>query len=149
MRILRFKKSKGNQTMKFGSLIEYNKGDIFLQKLWGKWGSETSSRRLYFLKKLNIRWKQVVCSLVSIYFDSPQMPYNKKRLYKTLDLWSRDMVDFNFSEKGLGPVSPRHFVYDFSRKIFLMLHSINRQNFNVWLPLLLEILGDMYITIVC
>ena len=25
--------SKGNQTMKFGQLIEYNKGNIFLQKL--------------------------------------------------------------------------------------------------------------------
>ena len=28
--------SKGNQTMKFGQLIEYNKGNIFLQKLCGK-----------------------------------------------------------------------------------------------------------------
>ena len=26
--------SKGNQTMKFGQLIEYNKRNIFLQKLW-------------------------------------------------------------------------------------------------------------------
>ena len=65
--------SKGNQTMKFGQLIEYNKRNIFLQKLCRKWGKETSSRPLYFLKKLNMRWKQVVCSLVSIYFDSPQL----------------------------------------------------------------------------
>ena len=28
--------SKGNQKMKFGQLIEYNKGNIFLQKLYGK-----------------------------------------------------------------------------------------------------------------
>ena len=28
--------SKGNQTMKFGQLIEYNKGNIFLQKLCRK-----------------------------------------------------------------------------------------------------------------
>ena len=28
--------SKGNQTMKFGQLIEYNKRVIFLQKLYGK-----------------------------------------------------------------------------------------------------------------
>ena len=35
------------------------------------------------------------------------------------------MFNFNFSEKGLGLVSPPHFVHDFSRKIFLMLHSIN------------------------
>ena len=28
--------SKGNQKMKFGQLIEYNKRNIFLQKLCGK-----------------------------------------------------------------------------------------------------------------
>ena len=28
--------SKGNQTMKFGQLIEYNMKNIFLQKLCGK-----------------------------------------------------------------------------------------------------------------
>ena len=28
------------------------------------------------------------------------------------------MLNFNFSEKGLGLVSPPHFVYDFSRKMF-------------------------------
>ena len=38
------------------------------------------------------------------------------------------MLSFNFSEKGLGLVSPSHFVYDFSRKMFLMLHSINWPN---------------------
>ena len=46
-------------------------------------------------------------------------------------------------------VSPAHFVYDFSIKMFLMLYSINRPNFMVWLPLLLEILGNMCIAIVC
>ena len=29
-------RSKDNQTMKFGQLIEYNKKNIFLQKLCGK-----------------------------------------------------------------------------------------------------------------
>ena len=36
--------SKGNQPMKFGQLTEYNKRNIFLQKLCRKWGKETSSR---------------------------------------------------------------------------------------------------------
>ena len=36
--------SKNNQTMKFGQLIEYNKRNIFLQKLCRKWGREASSR---------------------------------------------------------------------------------------------------------
>ena len=96
---------------------EYNKRNIFLRKLYGKWGIET------FLKKPNMRWKQVVRSLVAIYFDISQLA--KSKLYKTLDCWSRDMFNFNFSEKGLGLVSPPYFVYDFSRKMFFMLHSIN------------------------
>ena len=48
------------------------------------------------------------------------------------------MLNFNFPEKGVGLVFLLHFVYDFSRKMFLMLYSIN-------LPLLLEILGNMCI----
>ena len=66
--------SKGNQTVKFGQLIEYNKRNIFLQTLCGKWDRETSSRPFfYFLKKLDIGWKQVVYRLIPIYFDSPQL----------------------------------------------------------------------------
>ena len=71
---------------------------------------------------------------------------NKNKLYKTLDYWSRGMLNFTFSGKGLELVSPSYFVYDFSEKMFLMLHSINWPNFIVWLLLLLEILGNMCIT---
>ena len=39
--------SKGNQTMKFGQLIEYNKRNIFLQKLCGKWCGDNSPRPLF------------------------------------------------------------------------------------------------------
>ena len=35
------------------------------------------------------------------------------------------MIKFDFLDKGLGIVSPAHFVYDFSTKMLLMLHSIN------------------------
>ena len=35
------------------------------------------------------------------------------------------MVNFDFLDKGLGIVSPAHFVYDFSTKMFRMLYSIN------------------------
>ena len=58
------------------------------------------------------------------------------------------MLNFDFLDKGLGIVSPAHFVYDFLTKIFLMLYSINWPNFIAWLPLLLEILGNMCIVIV-
>ena len=39
--------SKGNQTMEYGQLREYNKINYFLQKLCGKWGREASSRPLF------------------------------------------------------------------------------------------------------
>ena len=43
--------SKGNQTMKFGQLIEHNKRNIFLQKVCRKRGKETSSKPLSFFIK--------------------------------------------------------------------------------------------------
>ena len=43
--------SKGSQKIKFGQLIEYNKRNILRQKLYGKWGRETSSRSLFIFKK--------------------------------------------------------------------------------------------------
>ena len=52
------------------------------------------------------------------------------------------MLNFNFLDKGLGIVSPAHFVFAFSAKMFLMLYCINWPNFSAWLPLLLEILGN-------
>ena len=65
--LLSISRSKGNQTMKPGQLIEYNKIIIVLQKSCRKWGRETSSRPLFvFLKKHYMTPKQVVCSLVSI-----------------------------------------------------------------------------------
>ena len=88
-------------------------------------------------------------SLVLTYFDSFNLAYNKNKLYKTLEYWSEDMLNFDFSGKGLVIASPLHFVCDVSRKIFHMLYSINWPNFIVWLSVHLEILGNMFIAIVC
>ena len=66
-----------------------------------------------------------------------------------MDHWSRDMLNFGFLEKGLGIVSPPHFVNDFSRNMFLMLYSINWTNFIFRLLLLLEIIGNICIAIIC
>ena len=59
-----------------------------------------------------------------------------------MDYWSRDMLNFNFSERGL--VFP-HFVNDFSKNVSYVSHSINWPNFILWFPLLLEILVNMCI----
>ena len=113
--------------MKFGQIIDCNKG-IF------------SSKIKFFKSKCSAAWFQYISIVLNL-------PYNKNQLYKT---WSRDMFNFDFFEKGLGIVAPPYFVYDFSRKIFLMLYSINWPNFIIWLfLLLLEILINMCIAIVC
>ena len=59
------------------------------------------------------------------------------------------MLNFDFLEKDLRIVSPPHFVYDFSRKMFLILNPMNGPNFIVWFPFLFEVLDNMYIAIVC
>ena len=54
-----------------------------------------------------------------------KLAYNRNKLFKTLQYWSRDMLNFDILDKGLGIVSLVHFEYDFSTKMFLMLYSIN------------------------
>ena len=47
-------RSKGNQTMKFGQLIEYNMRNIFLEKSYSKCDGETSLRPFSEKLKLSI-----------------------------------------------------------------------------------------------
>ena len=60
--------------MKFGQLIECNKRNVFLQKK-----AENDAERLvpdfFFVFEKSVIWgkKQTVCSLVSIYFDRPEI----------------------------------------------------------------------------
>ena len=74
---------------------------------------------------------QVFCSLVSIYLDSPQLDIqycvkNCVKLCKTLDYLFRDILKFvSFRRRSLGIISTPHFEYDFSRKLFFILYSIN------------------------
>ena len=46
--------SKGNQTMKFGQLIEYNMINIFVEKSYTKCGGETIARPFSEKSKLSI-----------------------------------------------------------------------------------------------
>ena len=55
---------------------------------------------------------------------------------------------FEKIKSGLELVILPHFAYNFWRKIFILLCSINWPNFIVWLPLFCEILGSMCIEIV-
>ena len=131
---------KGNLTMEFGHLIENLKENIFLEKLCRKWGRETSSRPLFvFLKSFILgksKWSAAWFHYISI---ALKLAYNRNKLFKTLHYWSRNMLNFDFLDKGLAIVSSAHFVYDFSTKMFLILCSINWPNVITWLPLVLEI----------
>ena len=49
-------RTKGNQTIKFGQLIECNMRNIFLEKSCTKWSGETSARP--FSQKLKLRISQ-------------------------------------------------------------------------------------------
>ena len=77
-------RNKGNQTMKFGQLIEYNKKNFFLKLSHRKCGRETSSRPPFSFQKsflwTKTKWSPAEKRDLSIYFDSPQLAYNKKKL---------------------------------------------------------------------
>ena len=111
-------RTKDNQAMKFGRSKEHKKRNIFLQKSCRKWGSKTSFRPPFFKKKALY---EVKASGLQLSFSFLNLAYNESKLYKTLDFWSWDMLNFNFLEKGLQIVSLPHFVYDFSRKMFLII----------------------------
>ena len=53
------------------------------------------------------------------------------------------------TKRGLGLVFLPYFLHDFWRKFFLLLCPFTWPNFNVLLPLLREILGNMCIVIFC
>ena len=61
--------------------------------------------------------------IILIYFDSRQHGIQSKQ---TLDYWFRYMLNFD-----LGVVSPPHFVYDFLRKMFVII-LLTDQNFIVF-----------------
>ena len=47
-------RNKGNHTLKFGQLVEYNMKNIFLEKPYTKCGGEDSPRPFYKKTKLSI-----------------------------------------------------------------------------------------------
>ena len=136
--------------MKFGQSIEHPKRNICLKKLCrnleGNYeeGILAPDHKDFILGKS--KWSSTLFYYISI---SRKLAYDRKKLLKTLHYWSRDMLNFDILDNGLGIVSSAHFVYDFSPKMFLMLYSINWPNGIAWLPLLLEILSNMCIAIDC
>ena len=69
----------------------------------------------------------MVCSLVSICFDSRQLGYKiKTNCIKLYTIDPEICLTLNFQKMVWDwLVCPLHFVYDFSRKLFYMLCSIH------------------------
>ena len=125
-------------------MIEYDKKNIFIQKSCRKWDRETSSETLFiFLKSFILSESKWSAAWFHYVLMALKLAYNKNKQLKTLHYWSRDILNFEFLDKGLGLVSPPHFVYTFSPKMYLKLYSVNWPSFIVWLPFLLEILNDI------
>ena len=117
----------GNQTIKFGQLIEYNIKNIFLEKSFKKCRGELFPDP--FLKTQNCAYLPINSLIISKLSCRPLAFTSYEDFLKT---------------RRLELVSLPHFRHDFQRKIFLLLYSTNWPNFIVWLSLLREILGNMY-----
>ena len=60
-------RSKGNQTMKFGQLLEYNMRNIFVEKSYTKFSGETIPRPFFEKLKLSRSLPKVLYSLFLSY----------------------------------------------------------------------------------
>ena len=89
-----------------------------------KQGVQFQTSSCFFKKALF----EVKASGLQLNFNNFRQPstWDKIKLSRVehLDNRSRDMINFDFSEKGQGIASPGQCVYDLSRKMFLMLYSI-------------------------
>ena len=87
--------------------------------MWKMKQGDKFQTSFYFFKKLNMRWKgKWSGALFQYILIALILPCNKNKLYKTLDHWSRDMVNSIFSEKGLGLISPLMLCMIFQGKCF-------------------------------
>ena len=87
----------------------------------------------------------MLCSLVSIHFDILQLGIQQKRTLQNLRLLIQRYAQFWLFRKGSENSFSSTFYTWFWREIHFLLYSVNWSNLIVWLPLLREILGNMYI----
>ena len=128
--------------MKFGQLIEYNMRNIFLEKSYTKYDTETLPRSFSKNAKL------------STYLDRYSKVLYIEDYQKWLKLSCRPFAFISYkaflknkkrSETSLCII----FCMNLRRKIFLLLYSIIWPDFNIWLLLVREMLCNMCSKIVC
>ena len=136
-----------NQTIKFAQYIfAYNvTWEVFSFKNHAK--NKTGKPVLdLFLFFDNALYKQVSIfnqSKGSVCYGGPLLGRTIKRNWIGFQSVDPEIYSIlTFYTQGLGLASPHYFVYDFGRIIFLMLYFFKWPNFIVYLPLLLEMLGN-------
>ena len=97
--------------MKFGQLIEQNT-KYFPTKIMQNMsqGDQFQSSFCFFKKTFKLgksKWSAVYFYYTSLGLN---LSYNKNKLYKTLDYWSRNMLNFDILEKSLGLISPSRMI---------------------------------------
>ena len=113
--------SKGNQTMKFGQLIEYNLKNI-IHKIRRRNCSQT------FLQKLKFDHisRSIVESFIQFVFIVCQVEgYRSISKLSCRSLYFSSYKHFLKNKRDLELVFLSHAPHDFCRKIFLLLCSIN------------------------
>ena len=117
-------KGKGNQTMKFGQLVEYNIRNIFFEKLYAKCDGEATTRPFYKKSKLSVSLDQQFQMLFLLYVQVYQNIL-KPRSWQIDFTWHKPFL----KNKGLELVSLSRFLHDILRKIFLTLYSGDSWNY--------------------
>ena len=135
--------------MKFDQLIECNMRNIFPEKPYTKCGEEVSPRLFYKKSKFSIPLDQLSEMLWRLFLLYGQVDVYQNIL--KLRWWPLAFTlckVFLKHKKRSRTSLPTSFLHGFWRKIFLTLYFRNWTNFTGWLPLHLEILGNMCIVII-
>ena len=139
--------------MRFGQFIEYNKRNIFLEKSYTKvvYLVNIYINVCKYIKNQNwaYPWINSLKFLTVFFVVCQAEDYRKILKLSCRQLAFTSLKAFLKTRIGLELVSLHPLLDEFSRKIFLLLYSINTQNFTVWLSLLYEIFYNMCIVIVC
>ena len=118
-------KSKENQTMKFGQLIENEMRNIFLEKSYAKCGGEASNRCFIKNQTSVYLWvNSLSCYKVCFHClsKSRSTKYVKNKVLTTCFYLISSLFE---KQRGLQLVSLPHFPHDSPIKLFLILYLIN------------------------
>ena len=112
-------RSKDNQTMKLGQVIEYGKELFFFRNITENQAARLVRDFFFFLKKAIYQVKASgLQPSFNIFRQSSTWHAKKTNFIKLWTINLKIMLNFDFFQKSLGIVSPTHFMYAFLKKCF-------------------------------